>query len=133
MILSLSHVARLNLISLFDGLECKGRREAWLVCALQERLELSDEEREAIGWRKQRTEDGREYVLWNAQQSLPVRDYEMSEDEVARICGALDKAPVVLARDKSWFRPLMEQLPEPKEEPAPPSNGLVHAGAMSAR
>ena len=124
MTLTLDHVQRLNLIVILDGLECKGRREAWLVCALQQKLDLDDEERAHIGWRKQRTDDGREFVLWNAQNGLPPREYDLPDDDIQRICAALDNAPIVLARDKSWFTPLNAQLPLPKPEE---KNGIAAA------
>jgi hypothetical protein len=112
MTLNLTHVQRLHLIAILDGMECHGRKDAWSVCKLQEQFELDDSERERIGWRKQKTDDGREYVVWNAQASLPVRDYDLSKDDTDRICRALEKAPIVLARDKSWFTPLSMQLPD---------------------
>jgi hypothetical protein len=115
MILNLTHAQRLHLIAILDGMECQGRRDAWSVCKLQEQLELDDQEREHIGWRKQKTEDGREYVVWNAMANLPVREYDLSKEDADRICRALEKAPIVLARDKNWFTPLTLQLPEIKE------------------
>jgi hypothetical protein len=123
--LNLDHTQRLNLVAILDGLECQGRREAFAVCRLQEKLELNDEERTHIGWRKQKDERGREFVLWNAQAQLPSIDYEFPDDDVQRICRALDKYPVVLARDKNWYLPLTMQLPEKEEQKAEP----VAAGA----
>lgn len=112
MILSLDHNQRLNLVSMLDMLESVGRREAWAVCALQEKLELTDEERKAIGWQKTQANDGREFIIWNRLSTIEVRDFDLSEDDVRRICHAIDKYPVVLARDKHWWVPLTTQLPE---------------------
>ena len=124
--LTLDHVQRLNLIVILDALECQGRREAFAVCRLQESLDLSDGERTQISWRKHKAPDGREYALWNAQQSLPVRDYEIADDDIKRICKALDAFPVILARDKAWFKPLTAQLPMPAE-----ANGIASANAAA--
>ena len=123
--LSLDHTQRLNIISMLDRLECPGRREAWAVCALQSKLDLSDEERAAIGYQKQRAPDGREYVLWSNNASVPIQTFELDEGEVARISNAMDKYPVILARDRSWWEPLNAQMPEPAE-----SNG--HAPVTQA-
>lgn len=113
--LSLDHAQRLNVIAMLDRLECQGRREAWAVCALQHKLDLSDEERAAIGYRKMRTEDGREFVLWANGPGLPAKSYELEEADLKRIADAMDKYPVVLARDRAWWEPLNEQMPLPLE------------------
>jgi hypothetical protein len=126
LILTLDHTQRLNLVVILDGLECQGRREAFAVCRLQEKLDLNEEERIQIDWRKQKSPDGRDYVLWNAQKVLPVREYDFPQDDVERICRALDKYPVVLARDKSWYLPLTMQLPEKSEAD---SNQMVPGAA----
>lgn len=115
MVLSLDASQRLNLVAILDGLECPGRREGFAVCRLQEKLDLTDQEREAIGWRKLKSPDGREYVMWNSNGTFDRREYDLAEDDVQRICRAMDKFPVVLGRDKSWWLPLTAQLPEPEE------------------
>lgn len=97
---------------MLDLLENYGRRETWAVCALQERLDLNDEERQSIGWRKTRADDGREFVIWNRLSVIDAREYDLSDDDVRRICAAIDKYPVVLGRDKHWWVPLTAQLPE---------------------
>lgn len=114
MTLNLDHNQRLHLIAALDGLESTGRREAFAVCRLQEKLELSDQEREAIGWRKVTADNGRELALWNSN-SLPPREYDISEDDTKRLCSAIDRYPVVLGRDKNWWLPLTAQLPQPAE------------------
>lgn len=113
--LRLDQSQRLNLVAILDGLECQGRREGFAVCRLQEKIDLNDQERESIGWRKLKAPDGRDYVMWNMNGAGEVREYDLAEDDVKRICQALDKFPVVLGRDKSWWLPLTAQLPEPEE------------------
>ena len=44
-----------------------------------------------------------------------MKDFELSDQEINLLCSALDKYPVVMARDKSWWLPLTKQLPEPKD------------------
>ena len=128
--LTLDHTQRLQLIAMLDRIESPGRREAWCVCALQQRLDLNDEERAIIGWRKQRTEDGREFVLWANGPMLPPKTYELEDDDVQRIVKAMDQCPVVLGRDKAWYLPLVEQLPPLPGEPSvePIAVGGVYGG-----
>ena len=112
MILTLDHNQRLNLVAMLDLLENVGRRETWAVCALQEKLDLSDGERAAIGWRKTRADDGREFIIWDRTSTIDPKDFDLTDDEMRRICNATDRYPVVLARDKHWYLPLTAQLPE---------------------
>ena len=111
MILTLDHNQRLNLVAMLDLLENFGRRETWAVCALQERLDLNDHERESVGWHRTRADNGREFVIWNREATIDPRDFDFTEDDVKRICNAIDKYPVVLGRDKHWWVPLTSQLP----------------------
>ena len=116
MILNLDHNQRLHLIGALDRLESVGRRDGFAVCRLQERLELTDQEREAIGWRKMNVNNGQEFVSWNNNNGLPAKEYDLSEDDIKRLCNAIDKYPVVLGRDKHWWVPLTAQLPQPVAE-----------------
>lgn len=115
MVLTLDHTQRLNIIAMLDRLECQGRRETWAVCALQAKLDLNDEERERIGYRKMKAPDGREFVLWANDNGIAVKNYDLEDAEVKRISQAMDKYPVILARDRMWWEPLNAQLPEPVE------------------
>lgn len=111
MTLTLNHSQRLNLVAMLDALECQGRRETWAVCDLQKQIDLSDEERDAIGWRKAKTPDGREYIVWNQNGNLDARQYELNGEDTERIVRAVDNYRVVLVRDRSWWEPLVAQLP----------------------
>lgn len=119
MTLSLDHTQRLNLIALLDVLECP-RREAWAVCKLQDLLDLSEAERQQLGYHKE-VVDGREGYRWDATKSIDRRQYDLGDDDVERISQALDKMPsYMLGRDR-WFRSLQAQLPEP-----PSNNGHMN-------
>lgn len=111
MILNLDHNQRLHLVAALDGYESHGRREGFTVCRLQEKLDLNEEERMIIGWRKMKA-DEREFAVWSNSNGLPVREYDLSDIEIKCICAAIDKYPVVLGRDKGWWVPLTMQLPD---------------------
>ena len=83
------------------------------MCALQQQLDLTDEERTLIGWRKIRLDENREYVAWNpvTNGSIEPRNYELVDADVQRLCRAVDQFRVVLGRDRSWWQPLVAQLP----------------------
>jgi hypothetical protein len=114
MTLTLDHIQRLNLVAILETLESAGRREAWAVCKLQDQLELNDEEKSAIGLKKETAPDGRERLVWDVTKPTIYCEYEFQNEDIGRICHALDKVPIVLSRDR-WFRTLNAQLPEPVE------------------
>jgi hypothetical protein len=130
-ILHLDHEQRLNIIAMLDGIEPpdkysgNGRRGGWVICALQDKLKLSDEEKTAIGFREVQNQDGRKLFAWSNQEGS-LRDYELPDDDIEIVCHALDKFKVILGRDRRWWLPLVAQLPEPVE-----SNG-AKAPAIAA-
>jgi hypothetical protein len=114
---------RLNIVAMLDGAECPGgRREVWAVCRLQEQVDLNDDEKQAVGYRKLAGPDGREYVTWQLGNGVHrLKEFELTDDDLARLCRAIDGFRVVLARDRSWYEPLVAQLP------------LAEAAAVGAR
>lgn len=121
---------RMNIVAMLDSLECHGRREVFAVCRLQEHFQLSDEEREAVGWQKILQPDGREYQVWQLNPAARVlKDYEISDDDLKRLCNAVDQFRMVPGRDRMWYDGLVKQLPPPVEIPA--SQAVVN-GAASA-
>lgn len=100
---------------MLDGAECPGgRREVFAVCRLQERIDLDDDERKAVGWRKAMSPDGRQYVTWNlaTNGAHTLKEIELGDDDVTRLCRAVDGFNVVLGRDRGWYEPLVAQLPQ---------------------
>lgn len=120
---------RLNIVAMLDGVECPGgRREVFAICRLQERIDLSDDEKAAVGWRRLLAPDGRTYVTWNlaTNGSHKLTEYELSDDDAERLCRAVDRFNVVLGRDRGWYEPLVAQLPKLAEA----GGGEAAAGAI---
>jgi hypothetical protein len=118
MTLSLDHVQRLNLVALLDVMEASGRREAHAICKLQDMIDLTTQEREAI-----HLEQVGQGYKWDPEKTLPAREFDLKADDIERICKALEGARFVLGRDR-WFRSLNAQLPEPDDPPAEVLNGI---------
>ena len=123
--LTLDHNQRLNLVAALDRIEAP-RYEAHCICELQAKFDLNDDERKMIGYQKVRDDKGREFVVWSNINGPEPKTYEFDDKDSERIIKAMDKYPVILARDKSWWVALDAQLPPAKAE----ENG---DGSSSAR
>src|SRR5215467_11891984 len=117
MTLELDVNQRLNLVHILDALECTGRRETYAICKLQEWIDLSDDEKRSIDYKRERAPDGREYAMWGANGHIKPTRYDFSEEDSRRILAALDNHRVILARDRSWWEPLVSQIPEDNHVP----------------
>jgi hypothetical protein len=118
MILSLDHQQRLNLIALM-GTQRGNVAEIRMLWNIQDRLDLSAEEREKIEYRVA-TQNGIEQPSWNPEKGLPPRDFEVSEAEAQRLRKVVEEWPHFLtAVDRKWILPLLDQLPEAASQPAP--------------
>lgn len=123
--LTLDPTQRLNIIAGLDRIESVGRREAWAICSLQKMLDLNDDERAMIGWRKLQDDKGREYAMWSSNGDATPRYYDLEDEDVQRICKAMDKYPVILARDRQWWEPLAAQLTPFGDEQFQTPNGAA--------
>lgn len=121
---------RMNIVFMLDNLECPGRREVYAVCRLQEQLQLSDEEREAVGYQRIVQPNGQIYQAWQVNSaSQAIKDYDVSDDDIQRLCRAIDQFRMVPMRDRMWYEPLIKQLPPPAEIPA--SRAVVNGAAAA--
>jgi hypothetical protein len=109
--LTLDYTQRLNLVGIMDGIEYP-RREAWEICRLQHEIDLSDDEKTLIGYKIERTNDGRQYAQWNNNGHIKAKEFEFDKEDSKRIEEALDKHKVVLVRDRNWWIPLVKQFQE---------------------
>lgn len=111
MILSLDHQQRLNLIALM-GTQRGSVADIRALWSIQDRLELTAEEKTAIEYRVA-TQQGIETPSWNPERGLAPREFELSEAEGLRVRKIIDEWPHFLtAVDRKWILPLLEQLPE---------------------
>jgi hypothetical protein len=123
MTLNLNYQQRINL-SLLVGAQRGNVSEMRLFWGLQDRLNLTAEEKASIEYRIEVDPAGNEMPRWNhfkARDCAPLA-FECSESEGQRLRKMLDEWPHFLAAiDRIWIEPLIEQLPAPAA--APPQQG----------
>jgi len=111
--LTLDHHQRLNLFVLVGLPECGTIAETWSVWKLMDRLMLNDEEKQTVEFHSELI-NGSEGFRYNQAKTLPAREFELSESEIARIQKAVYSMNRVFpGQMRSWLQPLLAQLPEP--------------------
>jgi hypothetical protein len=110
--LTLDHTQRLNLHALM-GAQRGTVDQVRLFWKLQDRIQLSDPEKQAANFRLQDV-NGMQQAVWDlvpANGNLPPVDYEFSDDEIARIRRVFKEwPPGFVASDRRWLEPLLAQL-----------------------
>ena len=107
--LTLDHTQRLNLHALL-GAQRSDVGSIRAIWAIQDRIALTADEENILELRREAVAD-QERVVWNASLSLPAKEFEFSESEVARVRGALQTwVSYGVNVDKRWLRPLLETL-----------------------
>jgi hypothetical protein len=105
--LTLDHTQRLNLHALLGAqrADVGSIRAIW---AVQDRIALDAEEEKAIELKREIVA-GQERVIWNPSLSIPAKDFEFTESEVARIRSALETwAHYGATADRPWLEPLLD-------------------------
>ena len=107
--LTLDHTQRLNLHALLGAqrADVGSIRAIW---AVQDKLSLDLAEEKAIELRRELV-NGQERAVWNPSLSIPAKDFEFSDVEVARIKTALHTWDSYAASaDRRWLEPLLDKL-----------------------
>ena len=107
--LTLDHTQRLNLHALLGAqrADVGSIRAIW---AIQDRIALETDEEKAVEVKHEMVA-GQERVVWNPALSLPAKDFEFSDPEVARIKAAIQTWDSYGANaDRRWLQPLVEML-----------------------
>jgi hypothetical protein len=107
--IQLDHVQRLNLHALLGAQrgDVATIRALW---AIQDKLALTHQEEEAIQLKREYA-GGRERVQWNPAKSLPSKEFEFSDSQIAGIRAALQAWNAYGAdADRSWLEPLVGLL-----------------------
>jgi hypothetical protein len=107
--LTLDHTQRLNLHALLGAqrADVGSIRAIW---AVQDKIALGADEERTLELKRETT-DGQERMVWNADRSLPAREYEFSDSEAARIRSALQAWQSYAAGiDRRWLQPIVDVL-----------------------
>jgi hypothetical protein len=107
--LTLDHTQRLNLHALL-GVQRADVGSIRAIWAIQDKLALDTGEEKSIELRRE-TVSGQERTVWNQSLSIPAKDMEFADAEVARIKAAVGAwGNYGAAPDRRWLEPLIEAL-----------------------
>jgi hypothetical protein len=100
--LTLDHTQRLNLHALL-GAQRADVGSVRVIWAVQDKIALDAEEEEAIELKRE-VVAGVERVVWNADLSIPAKEFELSDPDVLRIRNALQMWESYAAgKDRRWL------------------------------
>lgn len=107
--LTLDHTQRLNLHALMGAqrADVGSIRAIW---AVQDRVALDADEEKTVELKREMVA-GQERVVWNPDRSLPTKDFEFTDAEIARIKAAIQTWDSYgVNADRRWLQPLVETL-----------------------
>ena len=107
--LTLDHTQRLNLHALLGAqrADVGSIRAIW---AVQDRVALDADEEKTVELKREMVA-GQDRVVWNPDRSVPAKDFEFNDTEVARIKAALQTWDSYgVNADRRWLQPLVETL-----------------------
>ncbi len=107
--LTLDHTQRLNLHALLGAqrADVGSIRAIW---SIQDRIALDIDEEKTVEVKREMVA-GQERVVWNPALSIPAKDFEFSDPEVARLKAAIQTWDSYgVNADRRWLQPLVETL-----------------------
>jgi len=107
--LMLDHTQRLNLHALLGAqrADVGSIRAIW---AIQDRLALSADEEKTIELKREIVA-GQERVVWNPTLSIPAKEFDFTDTEVARIRTVIQSWDAYsVTADRRWLEPLIHGL-----------------------
>jgi len=107
--LTLDHTQRLNLHALLGAqrADVGSIRAIWFI---QDRIALDADEEKAVEVKREMVA-GQERVVWNPALSLPAKEFEFSDQEIARIKAAIQTWDSYgVNADRRWLQPLVSAL-----------------------
>ena len=107
--LMLDHTQRLNLHALLGAqrADVGSIRAIW---AVQDRIALDADEEKTVELKREMVA-GHDRVVWNPALSIPAKEFEFADSEVARIKAAIQTWDSYSAdADRRWLEPLLRNL-----------------------
>lgn len=113
-VLVLDHTQRLNL-HVMIGMQRANLDDMRMFWRIQDRIELSNEEKEAIGYqvRTAQTQNGPvPQIAWDPSRWLAPKEYEFAPEEVAKLQNLIKtwQQGYQIGGDRVWLEPLLPQL-----------------------
>ena len=105
--LTLDHTQRLNLHALLGAQrpDVGSIRAIW---AVQDKIALDADEEKALELKREMVA-GQKRVVWNPTLSIPAKDFEFTDPEVARLKAAIQLWDSYgVAAERRWLQPLVE-------------------------
>lgn len=109
--LFLDYTQRLNLHALM-GAQRASVDDLRMFWKVQDMIELAEEEKQAIGYKVTSQPNGAVQVQWDVDKELPVREYELRDEDVQRLRRMMREwqPGFLIGADRRWIEPLMMQL-----------------------
>jgi hypothetical protein len=109
-VLCLDSTQRLNVHALI-GMQRATVDEMRAFWKIQDAIDLSSEEKQAIGYHVQQV-DGRQQIGWETGRTLAPKEYQFTQDEVQKIADVVKKwqSGYQIGADRIWLEPLLGQL-----------------------
>ena len=107
--LTLDHVQRVNLHALLGAqrVDLGSIRAIW---AIQDRIALDAEEEKTLELKREIVA-GQEHVVWNTTLSIPAREFELNDTEIARVKAALQAWDAyAVGANRTWLEPLLRAI-----------------------
>jgi len=107
--LTMDHIQRLNMHALLGAqrVDVAGVRAIW---AIQDKLALDSAEEKTLELKRELVA-GQERVLWNPALSIPGKEFDFADAEVARIKVAIEMWNHYSATaDRRWLEPLVDEF-----------------------
>jgi hypothetical protein len=106
---TLDHIQRLNLHALL-GAQRADVGSIRTIRAVQDRLALDADEEKAVALKREIVA-GQERVVWNPALSIPAKEFEFSDPEVARVKAVIETWDSYgVNADRRWLEPLLKAL-----------------------
>lgn len=110
-ILVLDATQRLNVHALI-GAQRANVDDMRMFWKIQDRIELSLEEKEIIGYQIRQAPNGQQQITWDTSRFLEPREVELTPDEVPKLLKIIKEwqGGFMINADRIWLEPLLGQL-----------------------
>lgn len=107
--ITLGFEARINIVSVLDAQQ-GNLGQLRLLTRIVHKIELTDDEKAAIGYLVVPHPSGAQLPAWNRTAGLPAKDVTLAWEEAQKLGEVLEGCPFFKRGDLMWIEPLLECL-----------------------